>query len=118
MISKKLIGDQAQKPISSYQEGTGLEGNISLLPVTLAGSKMKLWRQRNTGSGNLQPRLAADKVAELKKDIGEPEGLSCIVWIATDRSPPIPSQRSCRWLGIEEHQEGFGEYIAFDWCRM
>lgn len=71
MISKKLPGDPPQKPVSTYQSGTGMEGNISLVPVQVAWSKMKVWRQRDTGTGQQQPSLTQDMLVKLLNDIGE-----------------------------------------------
>ena len=71
MISKKLPGDPPQKPISTYQSGTDMEGNISLQPVQVSWSKMKIWRQRDTGTGQQQPQLEQAKLVKLLNDIGE-----------------------------------------------
>ena len=71
MISKKLPGDPPQKPVSTYQSGTGMEGNISLSPVQVNWGKMKIWRQRDTGTGQQEPMLSETKLQELLTDIGE-----------------------------------------------
>lgn len=48
-----------------------MEGNISLAPVQVSWGKMKIWRQRDTGTGQQEPKLSEAKLQKLLTDIGE-----------------------------------------------
>ncbi|KAF6760414.1 hypothetical protein DFP72DRAFT_1166076 [Ephemerocybe angulata] len=76
MMSSNLPGNPPQKPISKYQSGTGLAGSVSLVPILVPWSKMKIWRQRGSGNGAVQPALSPAKVTELLTDIRNAGGSS------------------------------------------
>jgi hypothetical protein len=87
MISNNLPGNPKREPISKYQPGTTLSGSVSLeRPKDLPGHKLKNWIEKpNSASkgegsskestsdkpqGKPQPKLTAEKVKQLKADMG------------------------------------------------
>jgi len=88
MISNNLPGNPKQEHISKYQPGTTMDGSVSLeQPKDLPGHKLKNWIENsNNGAskgegsskgstsdkpqGKPQPKLTAEKLKQLKTDMG------------------------------------------------
>jgi len=69
MISNRLPGNAPRKPAKDYQPGMG--GDISLSPVVAAWGKMKVWRQKDSGSGEAASALSKEMLEKLLADISK-----------------------------------------------
>jgi len=69
MISSRLPGNPPQKPVSTYKPG--MEGNISLSPIVVGWSTMKVWKHKNSGSNEPAPPLGEEMLKKLLHDMGK-----------------------------------------------